>query len=77
MGVRMHRIDPNLNMDRYYSVEVTKDLFGLHGVERHWGRSGTWGQCQLDWYDYLRIAKTAMSKLVQEKLSKGYLLDGM
>lgn len=77
MGIKMHRTDPSSNMDRYYSVEVTRNLFGEHSVQRHWGRNGTRGQFRLDWYRDQLTARKNMSKLVQEKLSRGYLLDGM
>ena len=34
MQIDMRRIDPSLNMNRFYSVELTKDLFGQHVVHR-------------------------------------------
>lgn len=37
MQIDMRRVDPSLNMNRFYSVELTKDLFGQHGVHRQWG----------------------------------------
>lgn len=77
MSIRMRRTDPASNMDRYYSVEVTRDLFGKHIVQRHWGRRGTWGQFRLEGYPDQITAMQNMSKLVQQKLSKGYLLDGV
>lgn len=36
MQIDMRRIDPSLNMNRFYSMELTKDLFGQHGVHRQW-----------------------------------------
>jgi predicted DNA-binding WGR domain protein len=41
MQIDMKRVDPEANMDRFYSVGLTRDLFGDHGVYRQWGRSGT------------------------------------
>ena len=43
MQIDMRRIDPSLNMNRFYSVGLTKDLFGQHGVHRQWGRFGYLG----------------------------------
>ena len=36
----LHRVDPDLNMARFYRVEVLPDLFGEIIVERRWGRIG-------------------------------------
>jgi len=46
MQIDMRRVDPSVNMNRFYSVELTKDLFGHIGVHRQWGRFGTWGRHQ-------------------------------
>jgi len=37
MQIDMKRVDPEINMDRFYCVEFTKDLFGAHGIHRQWG----------------------------------------
>ena len=50
MQIDMKRVDPECNMDRFYSVQLTQGLFGDHGVHRQWGRRGTWGRHRLDWY---------------------------
>jgi len=75
MQIDMKRIDPELNMDRFYCVEITKNLFGDHGVHRQWGRSGSWGRHRRDWYDTELEAQSAMSKLVKDKLARGYFLN--
>lgn len=74
MRVDMARVDPDANMDRYYCVELTESLFGEIGVERQWGRRRTHGRRRLDWYTDESDAKTALSNLVNEKLSRGYQL---
>lgn len=33
----LRKIDTDINMDRYYSIQTTKDLFGQSGVERRGG----------------------------------------
>jgi predicted DNA-binding WGR domain protein len=70
----MRRTNPDKNMDRYYSVQLTTGLFGDYGLERHWGRNGIWGQYRLDWFLSENEAEIAMSKLVKEKLTRGYVM---
>jgi len=74
MQIDMRRVDPSLNMNRFYSVELTKDLFGQHGVHRQWGRFGTWSRHRHDWFTSLTEAELALSGLVKQKLARGYLL---
>ena len=73
MRVDMARVDPDANMDRFYSVQLTRSLFGEVGVERQWGRRRTHGRRRLDWYGNEREAKMALSNLVKAKLARGYL----
>ena len=74
MWIDMARIDPNVNMDRFYCVQLTTCLFGDFGVERQWGQRGTRGRHRLDWYASEPEASVALSKLVKQKLMRGYLL---
>lgn len=74
MQIDMCRIDSSLNMNRFNSVDLTKDLFGQHGVHRQWGRFGTWGRHCHDWYRTQAEAETALSDLVKQKLARGYLI---
>jgi len=74
MSIDMKRVDPEQNMDRFYFVELTQDMFGDHGVHRQWGRRGTNGRHRFDWYASASEAESAVSKLVREKLARGYLL---
>ncbi|MBD3756409.1 MAG: WGR domain-containing protein [Gammaproteobacteria bacterium] len=74
MQIDMRRIDPSLNMNRFYFMELTKDLFGEHGVHRQWGRFGTWGRHRHDWYATKTEAESALSDLVKQKLARGYLI---
>ncbi len=36
MQIDLKRVDPEINMDRFYCVELTKDLFGAYGIHRQW-----------------------------------------
>ncbi len=74
MQIDMRRVDPSVNMNRFYSVELTKDLFGHIGVHRQWGRFGTWGRHRHDWFTSKTEAEYALSDLVKQKLARGYLL---
>lgn len=68
----LHRIDPDLNMARFYRVEVTPDLFGQVIVERRWGRIGIRGQHRLTSYPSTSSAEAAASDLVRVKERRGY-----
>lgn len=74
MRIDMTRVDPGVNMDRFYCVQLTTGLFGEFGVQRLWGRCGTCGRQRLDWYESEPEATSALSKLVKQKLMRGYLL---
>lgn len=74
MTIYMTRTDPERNMDRFYYVEILKDLFGYYGVHRQWGRRGTNGCHRFDWYASSVEARSAISKLVKGKHARGYLL---
>ncbi|MCP4936795.1 MAG: WGR domain-containing protein [bacterium] len=77
MQIDMKRIDPSQNMNRFYSVQLTQDLFGEHCVIRQWGRRGTRGQSLIRSYGTEDEAEGAVSKLIKQKLGRGYLLNFM
>lgn len=68
----LHRIDHDLNMARFYRVELTPDLFGQIIVERRWGRIGSRGQHRLASYPSTFSAEAAASALVRVKERRGY-----
>lgn len=72
----LHRIDPDLNMARFYRVEVTRDLFGQVIVERRWGRIGSRGQYRLAAYPSTSSAEAAACALVHAKEQRGYKAAG-
>ena len=74
MQIDMTRMDPDCGMDRFYSVQLTRSIFGDSGVHRQWGRHGTWGRHRLDWFETDGEAKCALFELVKEKQARGYLL---
>lgn len=68
----LHRVDPDLNMARFYRVEVLPDLFGDIIVERRWGRIGGRGQCRAASYPSIPLAEAAASNLIRAKQRRGY-----
>jgi predicted DNA-binding WGR domain protein len=68
----LHRVDPDLNMARFYRVEVLPDLFGEVVVERRWGRIGGRGQCRVASYPSTALAEAASSSLIHAKQGRGY-----
>lgn len=70
--VHLTRVDPACNMRRFYSLALAMSLFGEKGVERRWGRIGTAGQSQTDWYDESSEALSALQALLRAKRQRGY-----
>lgn len=68
----LRKINHDLNMDRYYSIETVEGLFDFCGVERRWGRRGTSGQCRIDWYETEAAAIKEAVILSAQKQAKGY-----
>jgi predicted DNA-binding WGR domain protein len=68
----LYRVDPDLNMARFYRVEVLPDLFGDVVVERRWGRIGGRGQFRASSYRSTSLAEAAASALLRAKERRGY-----
>lgn len=68
----LHRVDPELNMARFYRVEVLPDLFGDIIVERRWGRIGGRGQFRAASYPSFQLAEAAAFGLIRTKERRGY-----
>lgn len=68
----LYRVDPDLNMARFYRVEVLPDLFGDIIVERRWGRIGGRGQFRAASYRSTSLAEAAVSALLIAKERRGY-----
>ena len=66
-------MDPTCNMRRFYSVALATSLFGKCGVVRQWGRIGSQGQSQTDWYEGQGPAEAARQTLVARKRRRGYV----
>lgn len=70
----LHRVDPDLNMARFYRIEVLPDLFGEVIVERRWGRIGSRGQRRTASYRSTSSAEAAASRLIRAKERRGYVV---
>jgi len=74
-AVYMERSDHSRNLARFYNVEIQPTLFGDWAVVRRWGRIGTHGRRQQDWFSSLSDAETAQVCTVSLKVRRGYALS--
>ncbi len=77
MALVLTHFDPDQNLDRFYSLELTTSLFGETGLERVWGRRGTFGRRRLDWFETQDLAEASLEALVTQKLRRGYIHDAV
>ena len=70
--VDLKRIDPPLNMRRFYRMSVQPDLFGRASLVREWGRIGFRGQMMVETHPDEGKAITALMKLAAAKKRRGY-----
>ena len=70
--IYLERCQPEVNMFRFYSLEVTPTLFGDWALTRRWGRSGSKGQKLEQWFDQEEEAWEALRQIHQLKTRKGY-----
>ena len=75
-AVDLKRIDPSLNMRRFYRMSVQRDLFGGVSLVREWGRIGYRGQMLIEKHDDEGRAVDALMKLSATKKRRGYRLLG-
>lgn len=66
------RIDPDANMERFYRIQLTTDLFGGTLLLRQWGRLGTRGQERRAWFANTANAQDELQRLTRQKLRRGY-----
>lgn len=72
LAVYMERSDHTRNLARFYQVDILPTLFGDWAVVSRWGRIGTYGHTQQDWFPSLPEAQTAHARRVQRKCRRGY-----
>lgn len=74
--VHLIHVDPDVNMARFYGIELQPTLFGEVSVLRTWGRIGTNGQAMMVTFDDEAQASEALQKLEKQKLRRGYVPVG-
>ncbi|WP_298854978.1 WGR domain-containing protein [uncultured Ruegeria sp.] len=74
--VHLIHVDPDVNMARFYGIEMQPTLFGEVSVFRTWGRIGTNGQVMKVTYDDEAEAVDALQKLNKQKRRRGYVPVG-
>ena len=67
------RIDPKLNMARFYGIALQPTLFGEVSVVRCWGRIGTRGRTMSVTYEDSYEAIDACETLERLKRQRGYV----
>lgn len=75
MGVSMlilHRLDPTVNMARFYALSLENSLFGDILLVRRWGRIGTHGRVRLDWFENPADAANELTRIASVKARRGY-----
>ena len=71
--VHLIRVNPELNMARFYGIELQPTLFGEMSVLRSWGRIGTQGRGMMVTYEDRAQASEALVKLDKQKRRRGYV----
>jgi len=72
LSYSLMRTDASINMARFYIVSVQQNLFGQYVTSRQWGRIGTRGQKQEDWFGNKMAANDAAATLLRAKVRRGY-----
>jgi predicted DNA-binding WGR domain protein len=68
----LHRIDPEQDIRRFYSLMIERDLFGAVRLVRNWGRIGTNGQEMVEMFSNELEAGQALEALAAVKRRRGY-----
>lgn len=71
--VHLIHVNPELNMARFYGIDVQSTLFGEMSVLRSWGRIGTKGRAMMVTYENAAQATAALQKLDKQKRRRGYV----
>lgn len=75
MHTYLEKRDPRKNQARFYSMAVTRNLFGEWTLERQWGRIGQGGQIRMDCYSREADAEAALLSLETAKRRRGYFVE--
>ena len=70
--MHLTRTEPGANMYRFYRMEIMRGLFGDWSLVREWGRIGSSGRVQIDWFDTEAEAKDVRFEIHMQKAKRGY-----
>ncbi|MCO5154001.1 MULTISPECIES: WGR domain-containing protein [unclassified Shinella] len=68
----VERIDPSMNMARFYAMMIEPTLFGEICLTRRWGRIGAQGQTMKHSFACEEEAVGLFLELLREKRGRGY-----
>lgn len=68
----LHRLDPTVNMARFYALSLENFLFGDNLLVRRWVRIGTHGRGRFDWFGSSAEAVNELTRIATLKARRGY-----
>lgn len=68
----LFRVDPAVNMARFYRIEILPTLFGEVSVLRNWGRIGTLGRMNIETCTTPEEADKTAAETLRQKTRRGY-----
>lgn len=68
----LHKINPQKNQYRFYTVRITPSLFDDWTLIREWGRIGSSGTIRSDIFSTEEEARQKMESILKDKTKKGY-----
>lgn len=71
-NAHLHRMDPNANMARFYSIDLAPTLLGEVAVLRQWGRIGTNGRTSIETWPSVGEAEISADRTLRRKSRRGY-----
>jgi predicted DNA-binding WGR domain protein len=69
---RLHKIIPDENQYRFYTLRVIPSLFNEWALVREWGRIGRSGTIRFDVFKHEQDALNREQEILQAKVKKGY-----
>lgn len=69
----LERVDPTMNMARFYVLSVEPTLFGNSALVREWGRIGSPGRRHSEFFDQVAEACVALDTWLARKRRRGYV----
>ena len=71
-SITLKRVNPAINMRRFYSLSVERDLLGQTVLVRAWGRIGKAGRVAIEAHPSEEAATTELRRVVSVKMRRGY-----